>query len=62
MSTFLALRNFVNDSCMQVPLSVSSIIGGNGHKVTVGISDGFYVDTPSPSIFSKLLLFVLLLF
>ena len=31
---------------LQVPISANDISGGNGHKVAVGISDGFYIDEP----------------
>ena len=29
---------------LQVPVSPLAIHGGNGHKVTVGVSDAYYVD------------------
>ncbi|XP_072028426.1 plexin domain-containing protein 2-like [Amphiura filiformis] len=31
---------------VHVPISADTISGGNGHKVTVGLSDGFYIDEP----------------
>nr|XP_054766952.1 plexin domain-containing protein 2-like [Lytechinus pictus] len=30
----------------EIPENVNNIGGGNGHKVTVGLSDGYYIDEP----------------
>ena len=36
---------FFHPIFVQIPLPVSDIEDGHDHKVTVGVSDGFFIDT-----------------